>query len=94
MLYVSGENDHRIPSVNADLRATGAYCIVVKMLAHLILLSDGTEWVLGGISPFFKSLLEGKLVEECLDELVVEDVPDFSDRAIIKKVFRELAVKA
>lgn len=56
------------------------------MLSHLILLTDGAHWVLGGLSPFFKSLLQGKPVEQCYDLILVDDIPDVFDRNIVDKV--------
>lgn len=56
------------------------------MLSHLILLAKDRVCVLGGVSKFFKRLLQTSSFDNCIDFIEVKDIDDLIDRTIVEKV--------
>ena len=59
-LFLEGEEDHRIPTNDRELRITGAYRAMGKIIGHAALHSNSC---LHGISPVFKKLLSSSGID-------------------------------
>ena len=90
LVFLEGEDDHKVPIHDQALRCTGAFKALGRIIGHSFL-HEGP--VLYGISPaviqYWRLTAFGAADDNALEsiELGLQDIPDFELRTLILEVF-------
>ena len=86
MIYLEGNDDHKVPVHNQALRQTGSFKAIGRILGHSFL-HGGCG--LAGLSPAVKHYFTYKSGEDatvCPPPLVIKDVPDVELQEMLEEV--------